>query len=172
MPFMPHGGLAADAAQLANEGFQLDAGTQSQRGKPGNGFQLGRSTAAHLAHLHKDLTGSLIISIDGNIHVATAGFQALRDAAGYFRARSGGKLTFGLRAGLGAEHLVFPAAIPVNSYALTTKLIGKLVGALDIFFGGSIGEIDGFADGVIRVCLKSGLHADMPLGADIVGSLE
>ena len=71
-----------------------------------------------------------------------------------------------------AHRLTDPAAAAINRNSFTAKAIGKFIGLIDRCNGGFFAEIYGLADCCITVPLKSGLHPNMPLRLNIVGTFE
>ena len=63
----------------------------------------------------------------------------------------------------GRKHLLVPGAVPIYGNTLAIQLLGQLVDLRHILNGGGFGKINGFADGIVGVFLKSRLHPDMIL---------
>ena len=70
------------------------------------------------------------------------------------------------------KHLPFPAAASVDGNALAILTVGEQERPLDVVYGGAGWEIDRFGYGVVRVTLKSRLHADVPFRGDVVSGHE
>ena len=68
------------------------------------------------------------------------------------------------------QHLDALAAVAVDGDALAALAVGKPVDVGDVLLGGGIDEVDGLGDGVVGVVLEGGLHAQVPLGGDVVGA--
>ena len=54
-------------------------------------------------------------------------------------------------------------AVAVDGDTFAVGLVGEPVDIFHVFKGGGIGEVHGFADGIVGIQLEGGLHADMIL---------
>ena len=70
------------------------------------------------------------------------------------------------------EHLLVPAAVPVDGGALAAQGVGQAVDLGHVLLAGGVGEVHRLGHGVVGVALEGGLHLHVPDGGDVVGADE
>src|SRR6202022_136879 len=87
-----------------------------------------------------------------------------------FGARVGFAFTLGLRLLRRAsrENLIVARSIAVDCYALALERVSELVDRSHVLGSCGMREVGRLGDGRIAILLESGLHADVPLGSDVV----
>src|SRR2546428_3714412 len=171
---------AADALELVDDLVDRDAGSEAQRHESGDPFREGRRVAATAADLREDLEETFLVLVDGDVEVAVSREDLLGAACDDVRAGAGPQGR-GLRRNFDADllrllrlrdadvqDLVLAGAVAVHGDAFAVQLIGQEVRFLHVLHGRLPRQVDRFRHRGVAPVLERRLHANVPLGCDIV----
>lgn len=172
---LPDGAGAADAGDLFDDGLDFHPGAQGEGDEAAGGLDLAGGAAPGLPHLGEDLAEPQLVRVHRDVELAATGVDKFGNPGGAGRPGPGGDVLGFLGFGLlfaKAQHLLVPAAVPVDGHALKAHFIGHEVHLSDVFRRGLAGEVHRLGDRVVGVFLEGRLDADVPLGGGFVGGDE